>query len=200
MRSWADVVHYYREFLALNKLLLDSQHLIPGTRNKIFWCKFHKKDRAEMYAGFVAEHPRQFVDVHFDYLDIHEVARVIFSGHILDTSIESDDSSDEPRSARIRRSERIQEHWYERKDSDLCRGYSTSWTQDHRRPSPPISYKPHHSRYQHSDIHFMPLPETGPRVVRFKESAREEEECEAEKNFDQYQNLYKYYLYQYNKD
>ena len=62
-----------------------------------------------MYTGFVAEHPRQFVDVHFDYLDIYEMARVIFSSHVLD--IESDDSSDKPRGARIRRSGHIQEHW-----------------------------------------------------------------------------------------
>ena len=114
-----------------------------------------------MYTGLVAEHPRQPVDVHFDYLHIYEVARLIFSSHVLD--IESDDSSDEPRSARSsassRPSGRIQEYWYDREVGGSCGGYTTSWTQDHRCPSPPISYRLHGSRYQHSDIHFiMPLP------------------------------------------
>ena len=130
MRSEADVIHYYEKFLVLSKPPLDSQRLIPGTRNKIFWCEFHKKDCAEMYPRLVAEHRRQPVDVHFDYLYTYEAAGVILISHVLD--IESDNSSDEPHSARSRRSGRIQEHRYDhREDSDLLGGYSTSWTHDH---------------------------------------------------------------------
>jgi hypothetical protein len=96
-----DGIHYYRQFIALSKPLLDSERLTTGACNKSFWRGFHKMDRTEMYTRqprLVAEHPRQPVDVHYDYLDVYEMARAILGNHVLDT--ESDDFSDEPRSAR----------------------------------------------------------------------------------------------------
>jgi hypothetical protein len=116
MKDEEDVVHYYRQFIALSKPLLDSQRLTAGARDKIFWRGFHKKDRAEMNTRLIAKHPCQPTDVSFDYLDVYEVARVILGNHGLDT--ESDDSSDEPRSARSRRSKRIQDRRYDREGRD----------------------------------------------------------------------------------
>jgi hypothetical protein len=82
MRSVADVVYYYREFLVLSKPLLDSQWLTPSARDKIFWYGFHKRDRAEMHTSrLIAKHPHQPTNVYFDYLAVYEVATAILDGH-----------------------------------------------------------------------------------------------------------------------
>ena len=94
MKSEADVLQYYRQFIVLSKPLVDSRWLTPGAHNKFFWRGFHKRDRSEMSIRLIAEHPCQPVDVHFDYLDVFEVARAILGNPDLET--ESEDSLDEP--------------------------------------------------------------------------------------------------------
>ena len=178
MTSEEDVIHYFREFLVLSKPLLDSQRLSPDARNRIFWRGFHKEDRAWMDAWLVAEHPRQPVDVHFDYRDVYKVAREILRGHDLNSG--SYELPDEPYSRKTRRSKHTWECRYDSEDSDPRGADSTFQAHDHRRPSSPISYTPHDSCYPHSDAHFMPLPENEPRAVRFEEFAREEEDCKVE--------------------
>ena len=174
MRDEEDVDHYYRQFIVLSKPLLNSHRLTTGTRNETFWSGFHKKDRAEMYPRLVAEHPRQPVDVHFDYLDVYKMTRAILRSHVLD--IESEDSSDEPRSARSRRSERR----YDREARD-SRGEDSGYRIYERRRSPsPIDYIPRDSHYRRSDIRYTPPPVIETTVVRFEESIREEEEREVE--------------------
>src|SRR5258708_7357934 len=174
MRSEADVVHYYRQFIILSKPLLDSQRLTPGARNKFFWRGFHKSDRAEMHTRLIAEHPRQPTDVYFGYLDVFEVARAILGSHDLDTSTESDDSLDEPRGTRSRRSNRIPERRYNQ-DS---RGADPTHRTRKQRCSPSPVERDSHLQCS-ADRHATPAAyET--RVIHLKEPSREEEEREAE--------------------
>jgi hypothetical protein len=179
MRGREDVVHYYRQFMVLSKPLLDSQRLTTGTRNKIFWRGFHRKDRDELYTKLVAKHPRQPADVPFDYLDVYEMARAILGHHALDT--DSDESLDEARRTRSRPSGRIQEHRYDREERDP-RGTDPSYrTYKRRRPPSPIDYTPRDSHHRRSDIH--PSRRSSPleakiKGARFIEPTREEEDRE----------------------
>ena len=168
------MVHYYRQFIILSKPLLDSQRLTPGARNKFFWRGFHKSDRAEMHTRLIAEHPRQPTDVYFGYLDVFEVARAILGSHDLDTSTESDDSLDEPRGTRSRRSNRIPERRYNQ-DS---RGADPTHRTRKQRCSPSPVERDSHLQCS-ADRHATPAAyET--RVIHLKEPSREEEEREAE--------------------
>ena len=114
MKSEVDVLHYYRQFIVLSKPLLDSQRLTPGVCDRLFWQGFHKRDCLEMSVRLIAEHPHQPVDVHFDYLDIFEVARAILGNP--DSETELEDSSDGPRGMRNRHSECTQEPRYDREE------------------------------------------------------------------------------------
>ncbi len=107
MKSEADMLRYYRQFIVLSKPLMDSQWLTPGVCDRLFWQGFHKRDRSEMSIRLIAKHLHQPADVYFDYLDIFEVARAILGNPDLET--ESEDSLDEPRSMRNRPSEHTQE-------------------------------------------------------------------------------------------
>jgi len=116
MKSEVDVLHYYRQFIVLSKPLLDSQWMTPGACNRLFWWGFHKRDHSEMSIRLIAEHPCQPVDVHFDYLDVFEVARAILGNP--DSKMELEDSSDEPYGMRNRCSEHTQEPCYDREERE----------------------------------------------------------------------------------
>ena len=94
MKSEADMLCYYRQFIVLSKPLMDSQWLTPGVHNRFFWQGFHKRDRSEMSVRLIAKHPCQLADVYFDYLDVFEVARAILGNPDLETK--SKDYLDEP--------------------------------------------------------------------------------------------------------
>ena len=79
MNDEADVLQYYRDFLALSKPLLDSQRLSIYERDKAFWLGFHPHDHSEMYTRLIAKHPDQPSSAYFDYLDVYRVARVTFT-------------------------------------------------------------------------------------------------------------------------
>ena len=108
MNDEADVLHYYRDFLALSKLLLDLQCLSIHRRDKAFWLGFHPRDRSEMYARLIAKHPDQPSGVYFDYLDVYRVVRATFSGNRL-LDFELGDAWDKPQSLRANRPERARD-------------------------------------------------------------------------------------------
>jgi hypothetical protein len=168
IRSEADVVRYYREFVRLSKPLLDSQRLTSGEQNKIFWHGFHKKDRAEMRTRLIAEHPRQPKKVSFDYLDVFEVATAILDGD--DSDSRSYESSDEPRSSRSRRSERTRERRYDSEERDHRETDSAYINHSRRRSPSPIERDSHYRRFD--TRHPSPTVET--KVVRF--TSREDDE------------------------
>ena len=162
MRDEDNVILYYRQFIVLSQPLLDTQRLMAGARDKIFWCGFHKKNRLELQTRLAAEHTRQPLDKYFNYLDVYEVAMAILGTEESDSN--SNDSSDDSRSPKYRYSGRPQEYQH---DSDK----HNSRIKEHRRASSPNLY------HQGRDSHQLPPPETKTRVIRFKDSMWEEEGC-----------------------
>lgn len=179
MSGEEDVLHYYRQFLALSKPLLDSKRLTTDKRNKRFWCGFHSKDRAEMFVRLIAKHPRQPTDVYFDYLEVYKVARLALrANHVLD--VELDDSWDEPRSLRGKRSDSAQERWLDQEERDP-RGADLDYrTYERRRHRSPIDFTLRDTQHQRFDARRSPLPETETKAIKFKEPTREEEDRELE--------------------
>ena len=106
MNDEADVLQYYRDFLALSKPLLDSQRLSIHKRNKAFWLGFHPCNHLELYARLIAKHLDQPSGVYFNYLDVYRVARVTFTGnHLPDFKLGN--TWDEPQSLRANHSEHV---------------------------------------------------------------------------------------------
>lgn len=175
MRDEDDVIQYYRKFIVRCQPLMDSQRLTAGTRDKIFWEGFHKKDRSEMKTRLVAEHTRQPTDVPFDYLDVFEVARAILGNQGL--SSESDDSSDEPRKPRSRRSARTRDRGSDREDREP-RGRGSGYRSHERHPS--LSPVERNSRPRHSSDRRSSPTVIETKVVRFKEAMQPEERQEIE--------------------
>ena len=168
MRNEDEVNHYYWQFMLLSKPLLDSHRLTTEAHNKIFWRGFHKKDRAAMTPRLIARHPDLDGDEYFDYQDVNRIARRTFSQT---RGSDSDDSADESRSARGKRSDR----GYDQEEHDSRETDSTRRDRSRQRRSPPIDYSPHDSHSRLADGRHSPPIEAETKIVHFKESTREEE-------------------------
>ena len=174
MSDEEDVLQYYRQFLVLSKPLIDSQRLTAGERDRAFWSGFHNRDHSEMYARLIAKHPDQPSGVYFDYLDVYRVARATFSGnHLL--GFELDDAWDEPQSFRPNRSERARERWLDEDERDSRRADPRQ--HERRRLPSPTRYTAREPSLRRIDSQ-PPQPEAETKVVRFKDTTREEEDRE----------------------
>ena len=120
-----------------------------------------------MKARLIAENTRQPAGVHFDYLDVYEVARAILP---VTSDSESDDPLDEPRSTR-RHSKRGRNQ-----DGDGSQGIdSTQRTHECQHAPSPDGYLPHDFYPRSSNARPSSPPVVETKVVRFKDSTREEE-------------------------
>ena len=174
MNDEADVLQYYQDFLALSKPLLDSQRLSIYKRDKAFWLEFHPHNRSEMYARLIAKHPDQPSSAYFNYLDVYRVARVTFTGnHLLD--FELGNAWDKPQSFRPDHSERARERWLNEDERDSRRADPR---QHEQRCLPlPTRYTVQEPSHRRTDSQ-PPQPEAETKVVRFKDTTREEEDRE----------------------
>ena len=177
MNEEEDVLQYYRRFLIFSKPLVDARRLTEEECNKMFWLGFHPRDRSRMFSRLIAKHPDQNSDEHFNYLDVYKVARATFSGnHLLD--LELDDPWDDPPSSRRNHSDRAFERWLEQEERDARGTDSSHRTSQRRRDSLDFPSRDIHHRYP--DRQRSPAPEVETKVVRFKESTREEDDHDVE--------------------
>src|SRR5260370_42005654 len=123
-----------------------------------------------MSVRLIAEHPCQPADVHFDYLDVFEVARAILGNP--DSETESEDSLDEPHGMRNRCSECTQEPRYDREERESWGADYIYRTCEQWRSPPLVDHDPHHRR---SDNHHTPPPAIETKVVCLKGPPQEEE-------------------------
>ena len=80
MEDKGDVLKYYRDFNRLSKPLLDVGRITIGKRNATFWRGFHPDDREALYERLIAKKPDMPRGRAFDYKDVFEIARAVFSG------------------------------------------------------------------------------------------------------------------------
>ena len=80
MDDETDIIHYYRKFHTLAKTLIDSGRITKHEYNVTFWHGFHPEDQKFLLVHLIAKHLNQPRGQAFDYKDILDTARAVFSG------------------------------------------------------------------------------------------------------------------------
>ena len=80
MEDEGDVLKYYWDFNRLSKPLLDAGRITIGEWNATFWRGFHPDDREALHERLIAKKPDMPRGRAFDYKDVFEIARAVFSG------------------------------------------------------------------------------------------------------------------------
>ena len=75
-----DVFRYYQHFQILSHQLLDGRRLSEEERDMMFWLGFHPEDRVTLSHCLLYRHPDQSAGVPFNYTEVFELARSVFSG------------------------------------------------------------------------------------------------------------------------
>ena len=80
MEDETDVINYQRQFDTHSRSLLDSGRITVGERNAIFWRGFHPDDQQSLHERLIAKKPDKPKGKAFDFDDVFDTARAIFSG------------------------------------------------------------------------------------------------------------------------
>ncbi|KAF8264868.1 hypothetical protein EI94DRAFT_1865800 [Lactarius quietus] len=200
MRSEEDMHRYYREFLVYCQPLITTNAITTEDKDSAFRNGFHIEDRKELSARLFAKLPNQRSNKPFNMEEVYETATFVFGAApyipLELRELVNNPASNKP-SAEPYYGPRYDQPDYSPRVSDQLSYYPRDSYYDRDRGRPPhYSYQQYLPETPHApDRSYHPRPPSPPpartsspphpsvetRTVRFKETAREEEDRELDK-------------------